>query len=236
MAFELLQVFVRSSTRLRFFFSDTVTGAPLGAWVLSSLDGNPSPVQVQSLIVQGNQVELVLSDPIVGGGFYRATLRALQISSGFVTAPATSLDFIAPNAAQPASNQLSIKAFQSNIFGEDIAWNGSDWVEGHDGDLATVTGPENARAAILRRQLSDGLIWDDSYGLKPSEFVDAPDGELPELVLRAEAQSLADDRVKSARARSLGTSVENPEQQLIGIDVEFIDGTTASVTVPVTSG
>lgn len=236
MAFILARLFVRTPTRIRFFFTDTVTAAPLSSWQFSSLDGNPDPVQVESLIVQGSQVEVVLSAALVGGGSYRATLRALHVASGFPTAPAATFDFRAPASAAAPSQQLSIAAFKANLFGEDVVWTGSDWAEGADGDLLVNTGPDVAVSAVLRRESSEGLMWDPSYGLKPSDFVDAPAGELANLVRRIERQAIADDRVKAAKAKALGAAADDPEQQIVGLDVTLIDGTSRSLSVPVQAG
>jgi hypothetical protein len=234
MAIELASIFVRTPTRIRCFFTDTVTAAPVSAFAIESTDGvGVDPAIAEALILQGNQVELTLSDALVGGGSYSLTLTAGLVHGGAPTAPGVVVGLVAPASKAAPSKQLSIELLTNNLFGEDIAWSGTDWLEGPDGDLVVVSGRENARAAVTRRMLSDGLAWDDTYGLKPSEFVDGPEGELQTLVARAETQALADDRIKSATAKLLGASAANPEQQIIEISMVFADDTSAVTTTTI---
>lgn len=234
MSIALARIFVRSPTRLRCFFTDTVTAAPSGAFAVSSLDGNANPSVVEALILQGSQVELVLATGLVGGGSYQLGLTGGLVAGGGPTAPAATMQFSAPAVRAAPSAELSIQLLSSNLFGEDIAWNGSDWVQGPDGDLAIISGQENARSAIVRRMFSEGLLWAPDYGLKPTEFVDGPAGELPQLVGRAQAQALADDRVTKATATLLGESPEDPAEQVIQINLTLADATqtTVQATVP----
>lgn len=239
MAISLVRAFVRSPTRIRLFFTADVVSAPLGAFVVGSLtpQSPDDPPVEEALILQGSQVELVLGLPMFPGGTYE-----LHVFGGLVTAagPSTAPEAFVklyPSAVPTAvSSQLTIQQLSANLFGEDIAWDGSDWLEGPDGDLTPVSGPENARQAVKRRMLSSGLLWDDTYGLKPDEFIDAPAAEMPALAARAEIQALADDRIKTATAKAIGADPDEPGRQLINIDLTLIDRSTTSVVSSVTAG
>jgi hypothetical protein len=238
MSFALSRVFVRSSTRLRLFFTGLIDTAPIGSFFVGSLtpqSPNDPPVE-EAFIVQGSQVELVLGSAMYPGGTYQLHLSAGVVSSGAEIAPDALVNISNPAPPPTASSDLTIQELASNVFGSDIAWSGADWIEGADGDLDVVTGPENVRQAVRRRMLSSGLLWDDSYGLKADEFVDAPETTLPALALRSETQALADDRVKSATAKVLGADTQNPEQQLIGIDITLVDKRTVNVVATITAG
>jgi hypothetical protein len=238
MAIALARVFPRTPTRIRCFFTDTVTAAPSGAFTVGSLgpvDFIDPPV-VEALIVQGSQVELTVSHELAAGGNYELHLTGGQVHGGTPTAPGATIAFTVSSPPLAPSGQLSIALLTSNLFGEDISWNGTDWVETQDGDLAITTGPENARQAIIRREFSEGLLWDPSYGLKPNEFVDGPAGELPTLAARAETQALSDDRMKTASAKLLGASPTDPEDQVISVDLTLVDGSTVNVQTTVAAG
>lgn len=235
-AIALARIFVRSPTRIRAFFTATVDSAVGTVFSLSSTDGSAVPTPVEFLILSGNQIEVILDSALTGGGNYSLSLNPTRVSNGSDTAPPVTFDFTAPSQPQAPSGSLSITQLSAAFFGEDIQWSGTDWVEGPDGDIAVASGPENARTAVIRRELSEGVLWDASYGLKPSEFVDAPAGELPSLMARMETQALADDRVKKATATLLGADASDPEQQLVNLNLTLADGTSTSATVPVTAG
>ena len=86
------------------------------------------------------------------------------------------------------------------MFGQDLFWNGTDFLEDASGDLSDIAGPLNAKVAIERRLLSDGLPWDDTYGAKPSQYVDGTAPAAQNLRGALEKQALSDDRVQSAKA------------------------------------
>ena len=89
----------------------------------------------------------------------------------------------------------------TEIYGEDLAWDGEDLVEDASGDLGRVGGVANVEASQMRRLTSDGLKWDPSYGTKPRQYVDGPYTSVARLRGACVQQAVQDDRVKQAVAR-----------------------------------
>lgn len=253
---------VRSPTRLRVLFTGPVLtgGTTTGNYTVESVDGvGVDPAVLEALAVGSDEIELVLSERLIGGGTYRLTVAGgmtsllgddiaddaqsgePEITSGgdiiiddsTAVSDETEILFYVGEPAQSPSLQVAHRDVLAEIYGEDIQWDGSDWVETAEGDLQGISGPDNAQDALIRRQLSEGLAWDDAYGLKPRRFVDGPDGELPTLVALAERQTLLDDRVIEATSEILGADATDPSINLIRTTALLIGNERASVTIPV---
>jgi len=231
-----IDVVPRSRRRLWLKFSE-----PLGAAAFTTLtfytivaETGTAPSVVAAFVVPSNTsiVELALDADLVEGLNYLAYAEAVPDSDGDVTPAGSVLPFrIGVQRPRPVAASLNEDALDAT-FGVDLVWDGSDIVEDAQGDLATVGGRENARAAIARRLTSDGLPWDDSYGGKPREYVDGSPFTAHQLRGTLAAQAVEDDRVKRAAATVLPADENNPEQTTIEVNVILIDGTA----IPVQSG
>jgi hypothetical protein len=97
------------------------------------------------------------------------------------------------------------------LFGTDLVWTGSDFLQNASGDLSIVVGTTNVLAALGRRVLSDGLPYDPSYGAKPRSYVDAPTSTMGNLRATVLGQLTADPRVVSADVAFLPDAITNTE-------------------------
>jgi hypothetical protein len=145
-----------------------------------------------------NELELAVSIDLAKGALYTLTsqpnIPALDGSLSVLDVT----NFRPPVARLAPSASVSSEDVRALLFGEDIVHDGTDLVETADGDLATVSGPENAMIAVIRRALADGLPYNQNYGPHLRKFIDAPSPSVRAARGSVERQARLDDRVKSA--------------------------------------
>jgi hypothetical protein len=203
MAITLQTVAVTSARRVRLVYDNTLAlGAFSTAWfsIASVDDVGMAPGVSYALAVPGlgHIVELALSLDLVPGARYSVSAVAGVPAADASTAPEVSYEFVVPSRRADPSVGVTANDIAAEIFGLDLRHDGNDFVESADGDLAVVSGPENAQLAVTRRLLSDGLPYDATYGGQARKYVDAPNAALPALRARLEREARADDRVVAA--------------------------------------
>lgn len=224
MAITFQSVVYRSPRRIRLVFSNTLAAGAFSTArysVVSTDSFGVDPAVLGALIVSGspNVVELALGDEMADAGGYSVTaLAGVPATDASTLAADTALPLRAPGAA-PAVLTPTTEA-RDDLYLYDLAFNGDDFVETGDGDLATETGQPNVESALKRRLISEGLQWSTVYGAKTRDYVDGPATALPELRAALINQALLDPRVKAADAKLLlatdGSYYFAVEAQLVG--------------------
>lgn len=243
MALQLLAVQQRSSTRIRLKFDGAVAGSAFGPAALvgytaaESYEG--SAVAARTWAVTGSiaiasdaaAIELVLANPVGDGSWFWIVFNSPVPAAvgapfaGPVSPTIRSLE----NAPRP-SPEVPASGLDAILWGEDFVHDGRDWVETAEGDLLVSTGIENARQAVARRLLSEGLQWDAAYGLRPRRFVDAPSVTAKTILGEAQTQAVADDRVVAAASRVAAPDPQHPEEVAIETSLTFFSGQSQPVT------
>lgn len=218
---------VRSARRLRLEFSSALAaGAFVPSWYAvvceDSTTGDPGVNAAIVVPALGNRVELALDRDLGQGAQYTLHIAAgvPALDASTLVAPVVQY-FYPPSKPQAPSESVSANDLLETIFQIDIA---HDPTTGHqwdpNGDLATLTGPENVTAAGKRGLVSEGLPHRRGWGAALREFVDAPEAMLPTLRGRIERQLTRDDRVTAARGRMQlgadGDHYASGELELIG--------------------
>lgn len=234
MSIELTGIVPRNERRLRLVFSSALAAGAFGspapaAYVVDREDTTPSPGVAAAIIVSGsaNNAELALSIDLVEGGLYR--VRAIGIP-GADASTSTSLSdqrFRFQISTKPYNVEPKTNDRELLLYGRDIVHTGLDYLETADGDLATVSGAQNAMGAIRRRMLGTPLVWAPDYSARAREYVDIPVPAVGTLRGRLEAQALRDDRVKSVSAK-LVIDVESPEQTYFEVIPVLIGGQSSA--------
>lgn len=234
MTIGIVSAFAHQPSRLRLVFNTqpSVGGFDPVWFTVTTVDslGPDSPV-LAALGVAGlpDQVELVLKYALAAGARYH-----INVATGFPTADGNTLsdlgfDFLTSKLAQPAAiTETPSDSLYARLFGSDIQWNGDDWVEDATGDLQAIAGVTNVTTALERRMLSEGLLWDSAYGVKPRRYVDAPVSRAAQLASDCTQQALADDRVQQATS-SVEPSQNNGAEQ-INLQLVLTGGVSANVT------
>jgi len=210
---------IRSTTRIRVFWS-SATGIPSapGSYTLLSLDGRgapPTAVAVLVVAADSTQRELVLSWELVGGASY-------SLSDGVSTTR-----FVTPEPRPAIAAGLTGNSFDREFFKVDLFFDGTDFVEQIDGDLAELAGEPNGRAAFQRGMLCEGLPWAPDWGGKLREFVGAPDPVLIQMSGNIMAQARRDDRIGRVTLAADATRLPSGEVTIFS-DVEWASGASSS--------
>jgi hypothetical protein len=234
MAIELAAILVRSNRRVRLVFSNVLAAGAFDAakYAITNLDGKgPNEVVQEALIVpdSSNTVELNLKFDLAPSSLYR--LAATAVPAQDASTVTTTQDFRIAGDPLPASPTVSIDDIDALTLGADLLWDGDDMVEDADGDLARVSGAQNAESALTRRMESDGIPWDPDYGLHPREYVDGPPGALPTLVSQASRQAKLDDRVKSVTVAVEPAVAGEEETAILSITPTFIGNRTVPTPI-----
>jgi hypothetical protein len=234
----LLTAVARHERRVRLVFDGALALAAfttLSLYSLSGGDGTTVPVAgLVGLVGMPNQLDLALGADLQVGVVYTVAASGAPGADGTTTPEGTTASVrLAAAPATPVDAEVTPEDITDLLYGVDLVWSGTDYVESSAGDLATVSGSDNVQAALTRRIASEGLPWDDTYGAKPRRYVDGTPGALPALRGTLVAQALADDRVKTAGASLDAT---DPTTSQFDVTVTLIgDDQPLSVPGPTTS-
>lgn len=227
MAISLIALQIKHERRVRLVFS-----AALAAGAFSStsyygalnLDGGAASPGVQAALVVSsspNVVELQLDIDLVQGALYRFSAVGVPAIDTSTTPNPSELDARVGQerrAAAVATHGAPL-ALDRVLYGEDVRWSVSDFQEDQAGDLAETAGIESAHDDIDRRLRSNGVLWDNLYGLRAREYVDAVVTTLGELDGSIRSQVLADDRVESVDVQ---VDASEPDSPVLIVDPKLI--------------
>lgn len=193
---------------MRLVFTNTLASGAFGApapsyYTVTSADGKgiDSPVRA-AFIVSGspNVVELALEYALVEGALYNVSAEgtpALDTS----TVPAGQFPFLFGKKPDTQANVEPIRQdLERLLYNIDLIFDGSDYEETPNGDLARVSGPPNVSKALWNAAVSNGLPWDPQFGGHAREYVDSPSAATGTLKGSVSAQILRDPRVKALRS------------------------------------
>lgn len=244
MTIELTNIVVKHERRLRLVFSNGLAAGAFGTpapafYVVDNQDGRgPSPGVASAIIVSGatTNVELALSADLVPGALYRVTAISVPALDASTSTSASDQNFRFPELAQPANVEAKTLDADLLLYGRDMVWTGSDYLETVEGDLGRLGGAANAQSAIRRRLLGKPLAWAPGYSPDSRQFVDAPLSGIGGLKGRLQAQALRDNRVRSAAVK-LMLDDDSPAESYFEITSILVGGRApepVSVVVPVT--
>jgi hypothetical protein len=221
----LLSAVARHERRVRLVFDGPLAPAAFtstGLYAVVQAGGMAVPVAgLVGIIGMPNQVDLALGADLSANVSYGVTASGVPAADGSTTPPGTAATVtLAAPPLVSADAEVTPDDVVEALYGVDLVWGSNDYVEDAAGDLATVTGPENVKAALMRRFASDGLPWDDTYGAKPRRYIDGSPLVVPSQRGVLVRQARLDDRVRAARAMfSSDASEFDVSVQLIGDDI-----------------
>lgn len=234
MTLALQFITVRSPRRLRLKYTQALAaGAFSASWFAAAcLDGSTAdPGIVQALLVAGaaDELELAVGADLAPGGQYQLTSApGIPAADSTFTVDQDVTAFRLPLSKQAPSASVTSDDVRAIIFGEDLLHDGGDMVETPDGDLATLSGEENALESVARIALSDGLPYNSAYGAKLRPFVDAPIATAPSARGQLERSIRADTRVKRVSASVLPD--DNSGDLTLQANVSLIGGSKHSLS------
>lgn len=228
----------RSIRRVRLAFSAALGAGAFSTlkYAVTSLDaaGTDEAVTAALALADSPQsVELALQFDLVALGRYRVTFTAVPgADASTVTG---TFDFETPGEQQHASATVQQDDVLALLYGEDLVFDGNDFVEGADGDLAVEKGPEVIKAWMMDMVESEGLLWDADYAPNTRRYVDGTVGALPSLRGEILRKALRNGRIKQANAKILPQVDGLEDQATIDIDIALTGGasvkTQASIAV-----
>lgn len=233
MAMNLINLVPKHERRIRLLFDNQPSSGAfgsstttLGYYSIVCQDNLTSFAGIsQAIAVAGapNLVELALSSDLAPGSSYLVSVTALPCVDTSTCTGSQLFRFgvipIAPNAEIPVDDYASL------LYGIDLAYSGTDFVETADGDLLTISGLPNVQEAVKRRAFADPLPWAPNYGAKTRQFVDGTPGAMPTLKAQLVSNLLLDDRVKAVQA-ALSFDPTDPYSAYYDVDVTLVGGET----------
>lgn len=239
MSIDFLSVAIRHERRVRLVFSNALASGAFGApcptfYSIVSLDGRGiAPALKAALIVPGstNVVELVLASDLVPDALYEISAVGVPAVDLSVTPGGSTLQArFGRTFSHP--NREPIRADRERLlYGSDLIWNGTDFEEAPNGDLARISGTANVTKALYHAIETAGLAWDPNWGAGARDFVDSPSLEAGSLRGTVTEQILRDPRVNSIR-----TSIElDGENTYLQVTPTLTTGepiAPVSITVP----
>ncbi len=237
MAISFLALSFRHERRVRLVFSNTLGAAAFTStsyYSVTSQNGyGASPLVVAALVVSdaSNIVELQLSLDLVGGGVYQFRADGVPAVDTSVT-PVDSL--LVGTFGEPTriAVQGPVTETERLLYGIDLQYEGTDFVEGPDGDLAHLSGPALVRRDIWHRVLADGLPWEPAFGVKARGWIDGAPGAVVTLRGRTADQVLEDDRVAGVDVQV--SEDEDTGEASVVITPTLIGDAMASKVEPIT--
>ncbi len=218
---DLIGVEVRSERRLRLTFSTNLAAGAFGIpgpsyYVITSRAADTTaPSVVGAMIVSGqaNAVELALSNDLVRGSLYDLTAVGVPAQDASTTPAGTASPFQYGARRDVTGVEPAVRNIERLLYRADLIWNGSDFAEGLDGDLARVEGRANVTKALWRSIETAGLPWDASWGVDTRDWVDSP--------------SPAGSTLRGSRARQI-----SKDPRVVSVTAELVqDGNQTFVSI-----
>lgn len=176
MPLSLMGVEPKHERRLRVTFNQPLA---VGSFVASKYtitnDGTATSPTVSSAIVvasDSSTVELALSNELVRGVIYTLTVTGAVAQDASTFTGSNPFQYgtkVVKNTLEPA-----LRNRERIILQVDLVWNGIDYQEAPNGDLARVEGRENVTKNLWRSVETAGLPWDPGWGVNAREWVDSP--------------------------------------------------------------
>lgn len=228
MAIELHSIDVRSDTRIRLVFSNhlAIGAFSTSLYTVTAVDAlgvDPGVKAILAINGTDTNAELVLQNVLSPGARYLVTAIGVPAQDLSVTTSASQDQFVYGTAPAALRSEALVDDGEVVLYGSDVIWNGTDFQETANGDLARVQGVTNAVQGVTRRLFSDGLPYDPTFGAKSREYVDAPAPTMGDLRTALIAQSMKDDRI-AAVAVDIVPDSEEPDRVTFGISLELIGG------------
>jgi hypothetical protein len=226
-AIHLQNVYIKHERRLRLIFDVPLAAGAFtntALYTVTNLDGKgTSPTVVAVFAITGGlqQIEVSLGADLVDGAQYQVAAVGVPGTNGGTTKASSVLPFtVSANLANTPNQEVTFVDLGLLLYGRDLLWNGQDLQEDASGDLSTIQGTQNVQQAIWRRELSEGLMWDTSYGARPRQYIDGSSLETLTLQGAINRQALADPRVKSVNTQILPDTTET--RVVFGVNVTLI--------------
>lgn len=238
MAISPTNLIFRSRRRIRVLFSNTLGAGAFNAslYTVTATDSLGTDPEVSAALIVGDSpaaVELALSVELADGAGYAVNIAAgVPAADASVTAAPVDLPLRTPAPPAQVAERSQTTVAIDRLYGVDIAFNGTDFVEGPDGDLQSVRAEENVRSALERRALSEGLAWRPDYGVRARQYVDGPEASAGALRADLVRQMRADDRVIAASARQTAQTGVSSEF-IYEVDAELVGRRKVSTSVSV---
>lgn len=212
------------------------SAAVLAFYTLQNQDGlGPSTPTVAALILPGNAnaVELAFGGDLAGGALYVVSAIGVPAVDTTVTDASSSTPFRFGTSQVRVNQEVPQDDYAALLYGVDLIHSGTDYLESSDGDLASVSGIPCVESDLRRGALSNGLLWDPTWGGFLRYYVDGVVGALPGAKQGLSRFFLKDDRVKAAGVTLITTA--DPTQATFDCQVTLIGAeilTAFSVQVP----
>lgn len=241
MAISLSAVAVRHERRIRLVFTNTLAGgafATPGLYVVTPNQGS-APVVLEAYVVQNspNVVELAFDRDLSQWATYSIAALSVPATDGSFTDASPDDTNTAPFALSftvtPPDVENPDADLQAYVYGEDLVYDGTDFIETDAGDLATIAGFANLQGALNRRVVqTTPLSWDPTYGGQNADRVNGPSPLGATVAGDAQRQAMSDDRVKTATV-SFAVDPTNPANTLVQLLVVPIGAADGSQPIAV---
>lgn len=240
---RILRAEIRSSTRIRLYYTSNLNSyafRDVSKYTLVSTNAGtnlPSFIAEYAVPAEGNAVELILNSDLSKDCSYDVIVNNLSYFENSTTYRCISNSFVSVyNGSVKKRPSIGNDDLLEELYGVDLIWDGEDLVETFGGDLASITGDEMVKNAIVRRLLSNGLPWDKNYGAMTRKYVDGTRFALSSLRSNLLNQCLSDNRVVSAEAVLLPEESGNLSDATFEINIKLISGDIVSVNTPIKVG
>ncbi len=225
--------------RIRLIFTDAVGAAGFTAssppyFTFGCENGlGPNPALVARFVVPGapTVMECQLDTDLVSGGVYSFIAEGVENVSG-LDQSGTEQVFLTFGQGTTVAVQGAVTESDRLLYGIDLQYEGADFVEGPDGDLAHTSGPALVRRDLWHRTLSDGLPWEASYGVHARGWIDGAPGAVYTLRGRTADQMLEDDRVRDVEVKV--TQDDESSEATVDIRPTLIGDAAVSSVQPIT--
>jgi hypothetical protein len=226
MSIVLTSIYAARARRIRLVFSEPVAAGAFGTslYTVASegpIAASPSVRAAYAVAGQPASVELVLNiDLVVDASYTVAMVNIPAVAGGTPFSGMSRITYTTPQAA--TNVEPIVSDYDVILFGRDLVWNGNDFEEDVNGDLAVVSGIPNAVGALRRRFLGSPLPYAANYSPNAREYVDSNDAT--PLGSKLREQALRDPRVLSVKVSPTEDSDGNT---VFEISPKFIGDRTA---------